>query len=241
MEPVRLAPLCLAALCACSQQPSGPPYVRRHVDGVDTAPCLAWLDRSYVYQLDPALGDKAAAAVAAFASWQAVSNTCSDFSFTEGDGGSTKRRVAYRQKTCTDVAQASDPCFTDGTCADMYNCWDDDSDTLAITRLTYSRTTGELLDAEVQLNAANWLFTTVDSPQCPMGMPAATCVATDVQNTLTHELGHAVGFDHTTAPGSTMAPTAPLGETSKRIIDKGTADGFCTVYPRGAPSPSCMP
>src|SRR5207302_353838 len=64
-------------------------------------------------------------------------------------------------------------------------------------------------------------------------------VATDIQNTVTHEFGHAMGFDHTLYPNSTMNPTAPIGETSKRIIDLGTAQGFCNVYPRGQPPLSC--
>ena len=68
---------------------------------------------------------------------------------------------------------------------------------------------------------------------------SATCVATDVQNTLTHEIGHAVGFDHVDALGSTMEPTAPLGEITKRIIDHGTVEGFCETYPKGGPPSPC--
>jgi hypothetical protein len=214
--------------------------VRRHVDGVDTAPCLFWKDRNYVYELDPGLGTaKAAAATAAFHSWQAVADTCSDFTYSASDGGTKKRVIVSRDTTCTQAAPPNDPCIGDGTCPDLYNCWDGDSATLAVTRLTYTRSTGELLDAEVQLNASGWLFTTVDSPPCAASAPKPDCVATDVQNTLTHELGHAVGFDHTTYPGSTMQATAPIGETSKRTIDQGTAGGFCAVYPRGAPTPDC--
>jgi uncharacterized protein (TIGR03382 family) len=65
-------------------------------------------------------------------------------------------------------------------------------------------------------------------------------VAIDLQNTLTHELGHAMGLDHVASPGSTMEPTAPPGETQKRILDDGTAAGFCSVYPRGRPSLQCV-
>ena len=47
-----------------------------------------------------------------------------------------------------------------------------------------------------------------------------------------------VGFDHVLNATSTMAPTAVLGDTQKRILDYGTQDGFCSTYPRGqAPVP----
>ena len=64
-------------------------------------------------------------------------------------------------------------------------------------------------------------------------------MATDVQNTMTHELGHALGFDHAEVSGSTMEATAPIGETRKRILDSGTAQGFCDIYPRGQPANPC--
>ena len=48
-----------------------------------------------------------------------------------------------------------------------------------------------------------------------------------------------VGLDHVDVPGSTMEPTAPPGETHKRIIDVGSAAGFCDAYPRGLPPTQC--
>jgi uncharacterized protein (TIGR03382 family) len=90
------------------------------------------------------------------------------------------------------------------------------------------------------------VFTTVDSPPCVYDKYAPdfgfnqSCVATDVQNTLTHELGHAFGLDHTTYAGSTMNATAPAGETSKRSLDQGTSQFICDVYPKGAPARDCV-
>jgi hypothetical protein len=37
-----------------------------------------------------------------------------------------------------------------------------------------------------------------------------------------------------------MEPTAPPGETSKRVIDPGTAAGFCSIYPSGMPPTQCF-
>jgi hypothetical protein len=205
------------------------------------------MDRNLTWSVDPALsantpGDHGRAAVtAAFASWQAVAASCSDVQYTEVDAGTSPIFVVWRERTCDAAAPPNDPCFGDGSCADTYDCWPGDAMTLAVTHIAYSRSTGALKTAEIQLDAANFVFTNVDSPPCPTDKPATDCVATDIQNTLTHELGHAVGFDHVMAAGSTMSPTAPVGETSKRTIDKGTQQGFCTVYPRGAPTPSCLP
>ncbi len=60
-----------------------------------------------------------------------------------------------------------------------------------------------------------------------------------MQNTATHEFGHVVGLDHVGELDSTMEATAPPGETHKRIIDAGSAAGFCDAYPRGLPPTQC--
>lgn len=234
-----------ATLAACSK-PAGDPYTRVHVD-TDSSPCLVWSDRAFTYHLDAAgsartPGDTERAAVdAAFATWQAVSDGCSDFHFAAGTDVSTQRQIVWREQRCDTVAAANDPCFLDGTCPAKYGCWDDDAQTLAVTTVSYSRSTGILSDADIQLNGAGWLFTTVTSPVCPKDSPAVDCVATDVQNTLTHEIGHALGFGHVSGAESTMAATSPAGELSKRVIDEGTAAGFCAVYPKAAAAVGCMP
>jgi hypothetical protein len=236
----------IVLIVACGgSKPATVAYVRRHVDGVATAPCVAWSPPQYTYELDPALsartpGDHGRAAVnAAVASWRAVAAGCSSFQLVDGMGASKKNLIVWRETHCDAVAPPNDPCFADGTCDDKYACWDGDPMSLAVTTLTYSRSTGTLLGAEIQLDGADWLFTTVDSPPCKSGAPATDCVATDTQNTLTHELGHAIGLDHVDGSGSTMSPTSPEGETSKRVIDPGTAEGFCAIYPRMGPSTGC--
>jgi hypothetical protein len=235
-----------AVLMACGSKGPTDPFVRRHVDGIDTDPCVAWVNRAFVYRVDPALsaqtpGDHGLSAIeAAVQSWRDVAASCSDFTYTEDAGVDTQNLIVFREQDCTAAVAMTDPCFANGTCGDMYNCWDGDSMTLAVTTLTYSRSTGRIDKAEVKFDAAHFLFTNVDSPMCNANMQMTSCVASDIQNTLTHELGHAIGLDHTNAPGSTMAPTAPVGETSKRVIDDGTKMGFCTIYPKGMPTPSCL-
>lgn len=219
-----------------------------------TVVCVTWNNRTFTYHSaiegsSRITGDAEFAAIdAAFASWQALSNTCSDFTFvsgprvtspSSGKGSERQNVVVFRESACAQVVPQSDPCLSDGSCSAVYGCWSHSSTTIGLTSVTYSTRTGIAVDADIELNGADFVFTTVASPPCAQGSALANCVAYDVQNTMTHEIGHVVGFDHVASPSSTMAPTAPMGETSKRIIDLGTADGFCSTYPRGQPPTPC--
>jgi hypothetical protein len=226
-------------------------------DPTTSMTCVTWSHRDFTYTPDAAgsaktPGDSEFVAIdAAFATWQALSNTCSDFQYIKGPrasdvlvgkGTQDTNVIVWRETSCDDpmVVPPNDPCLADGdSCINQYHCWEHGQFTLALTTTTYSTKSGAIYDADIELNGHDWLFTTVSSPPCVEGMESVQCVATDVQNTLTHEIGHAMGFDHVNAPGSTMAPTAPVGETSKRVIDMGTADGFCTTYPKGEPPTPC--
>ena len=250
--------LACAALLASSAA-LGQPFVRTQID--DTGVCIYWGERGFTFHLDSAgsartPGDTELTAIeAAFQSWQTVSNLCSDFQFTEGNRvsapkvgytpGATDNQnvITFREQSCADVVPPGDPCLSDDSCANAYRCWDHDTLVIALTTSTFNIHTGVILDADMELNAApqfggpGFLFTTVSAPPCTSSI-STDCVATDVQNTLTHEIGHMVGLAHTDNPGSTMEPTAPLGETHKRVIDIGTAQGFCSIYPPGRPSNS---
>lgn len=220
----------------------------------DVRLCVTWSTRTLTYRVDAAgsaqtPGDAEFTAIdQAFASWQAVSDGCSDFRFERGPriadprvgrGTESENVLTFRETDCGDVVAVSDPCLASGTCGNVHKCWDHSSGTIGLTTVTYSTRTGIAVDADVEFNASGFLFTTITSPACAPGQEAPTCAAYDVQNTATHELGHVLGFDHVDTPTSTMAPTAPLGETSKRVIDEGTAAGFCQTYPRGQPPVPC--
>lgn len=254
------APLAIVLLAGLASAQDG--YLRTPVPGRDgqSPLCITWNKREFVYVVDAAgssktPGDSEFVAIdAAFASWQAVSDTCSDFKFIRGArvadakigrGTETSNAIVFRESTCRTAAPPNDPCQADGSCANQYHCWDHSDFTIALTTTTFSTKTGAIYDADIELNAAphvdnsSFLFTTISSPPCAEGAEAVTCVATDIQNTVTHEVGHTVGFDHVEVPGSTMEATAPLGETQKRIIDFGTSRGFCNTYPKGQPPVPC--
>ena len=243
------------ALALSSFAASGQDF-QRTIAGMqgDTVICVTWSERNFVYRVDGAgsartPGESEFTAIdAAFISWETVANSCSDFRFLKGPriatprvgkGSEADRVLTFRDRDCRDVVQPSDPCLADGSCGNVHACWDHNSATIGLTTVTYSTRTGIAVDADIEFNASGFLMTTISAPPCEMGRESELCVAYDVQNTATHEIGHAVGLDHVLLDSSTMAPTAPLGETAKRVIDLGTGSGFCLTYPRGQPPTPC--
>jgi hypothetical protein len=104
--------------------------------------------------------------------------------------------------------------------------WVHDPQILALTTLTLCQNdseqcpAGTILDADIELNEAHFFFTS--SEQNPQF---------DLENTLTHEIGHLIGFDHTPELESTMYASAPFAETKKRSLEQVDVDGLCSVYP----------
>jgi hypothetical protein len=232
-------------------------YVRSKVDdALPNSSCLFWLENTTIEyrqnQLgNPETGDSVfAAANAAVATWQAQLESCGNLTFHEGPRtatrtvgytgtGSDENVILYRQVKCTEKVPSADQCWQADTCGSKYDCWDHSAGAIAITTTSFHPTSGRLYDADIELNTPGYIFSTVDSPVCVAPNYKPTCVSTDVQNTLTHELGHVLGLGHINVAGSTMAPRADPGELSKRILDPGTKQFVCDVYPKGKPSKSC--
>ncbi|RLB53806.1 MAG: hypothetical protein DRJ42_10915 [Deltaproteobacteria bacterium] len=101
---------------------------------------------------------------------------------------------------------------------------------LALTTVVYDRRTGVIQDADIDLNDERFFWTTA----------ADTATLNDVQNTVTHELGHLLGFAHVPDPSATMFADSPEGEIDKRSLGSDDVDAVCTVYPRGAPTPGAV-
>ncbi|HJZ86124.1 MAG TPA: matrixin family metalloprotease [Polyangia bacterium] len=108
--------------------------------------------------------------------------------------------------------------------------WTSSSRAVAITLLTFQCTSGEIFDGDITLNGTFFHFTTSGAQG-----------AQDVQNTVTHEVGHLIGFDHSPDPESTMYADAPAGETKKRDLTADDIQGVCDVYPNGQPPPPAPP
>ncbi len=232
-------------------------YVRSKVD--DASPqsaCLFWLENSTIeYRQNqagnPETGDGVfTAAEKSVATWQAQLDLCGSLSFREGPrtatrsvgyigNGSDENVILYRQVLCTGKVAQTDACWTNDDCGSKYDCWDHSEGAIAITTTSFHPTSGRLYDFDIELNTPKYIFSTVDAPPCVAPSFKPSCVSTDVQNTLTHELGHALGLGHVSNLGSTMYFKAESSELSKRVLDDGTKKFICDVYPKGKPAKSC--
>ncbi len=113
-----------------------------------------------------------------------------------------------------------------------------DPDVLATTLTFHSSESGEIFDADIIFNSARFDFREVTSTDECL---AAGAPIHDVRNTLVHEIGHFIGFDHNPDRFSTMFATAPACETQKQELNSIDIEGLCSVYPSGLHSSTCSP
>lgn len=109
--------------------------------------------------------------------------------------------------------------------------------TIAITIVTFDTDSGEILDADVELNQ--------HSTQNPQGYHFATGIPTgreaDLATILTHEFGRFHGLAHSDLDNAVMWAYAGLGE-QRRNLTSDDAAGICAVYPAAQRPPAvCNP
>ncbi len=92
--------------------------------------------------------------------------------------------------------------------------------TLAKTTVTYDVDSGEIFDADIELNHAYNEFTVVDQD-----------VVYDLQSILTHEIGHFIGLDHTPDYTATMNAAYEKGTISLRTLEIDDEEALCAAYP----------
>jgi hypothetical protein len=98
---------------------------------------------------------------------------------------------------------------------------------LALTTVTYNFKTGEIYDADMEINATEQL--SVADP------PAAT--AFDLQSIITHEAGHFLGLNHSLDPNATMWAEYTRGSESFRRLSADDIAGICEIYPPARVAP----
>ena len=222
--------------------------------------CLWWKENTPIaFHVNAAGNDETpgdseyTAIAAAFATWQTELGACSSLSLSEGArssnrlaefqqaaGATNENLVLFRQRSCKTLVPPGDACTSDGSCGNKYDCWQFTEGAIAITTTSFSPRNGQVFDSDVELNTPSYIFTTVDSPPCVRGMETVSCIATDIQNTMTHEVGHLLGLAHINEATSTMNPRAVTGELVKRALDPGSKKFVCDVYPRGGVAKTCF-
>ncbi len=93
-------------------------------------------------------------------------------------------------------------------------------DTLAKTTVTYDTNTGEIFDADIEINHAYNEITTGDAN-----------VVYDLRSIVTHEIGHFLGLDHTADPAATMYADYDPGSTEQRTLEDDDLAALCEAYP----------
>jgi hypothetical protein len=240
-------------------------YIRT-TDG-DTGVCLFWPRRDLHWTLtDAGTADLSTEQVessleASFQAWTDAS--CSDLAYAY-DGRTSRSDVGFspsatdnlnlvifRDRSCQAVVPSGDPCASDAdpfACANAYGCWAHSTAVIALTTTSYNRHIGNIVDADMEFNAAaspggtrfRFTATGVTTPVCT-NPSQQDCVDTDLRNTATHEAGHFFGLSHSADPDATMYASAPIGETSKRTLSDDDIAGVCDIYPAGAPPTTCTP
>jgi hypothetical protein len=95
--------------------------------------------------------------------------------------------------------------------------------TVALTTVSFDPQSGEIFDADIELNTADHQIVPVD--------PADTeSAAFDLQAVLTHEFGHFLGLGHATTHSAMMFAYASPSD-QRRALAQEDIEGMCTIYP----------
>lgn len=102
---------------------------------------------------------------------------------------------------------------------------------IALTTVTFSDETGEIYDADMEINSAGFQLTTQD-----------TGAGFDLQAVVTHEAGHFFGLAHSPDPESTMYESYEEGMGGQRTLATDDIAGICATYPpRPIDASTCNP
>ncbi len=111
---------------------------------------------------------------------------------------------------------------------------------IAITIATFDSFTGEIFDADIELNTHDEA-TNRDGFRFSTAASVSDPGAADLQTILTHEFGHFMGLSHSDNDRAVMWPEAGLGEI-RRDLTADDAAGMCAIYPEeNTPNARCIP
>jgi hypothetical protein len=114
--------------------------------------------------------------------------------------------------------------------------YEDENSTLALTSTIFEKSSGALLDADVEINSFNNELTATS---------VSAQVGKDLASIVTHEAGHFLGMGHSLVKQATMFAQYSAGDLNYRSLDPDDEAGICAIYPPdrhpaacSAPSPA---
>jgi hypothetical protein len=100
--------------------------------------------------------------------------------------------------------------------------YQDPNSTLGLTTVTFNAETGEIFDADMEINSSGRNLSTTDR------VPAN---GFDLASVITHEAGHFFGLAHATDSRATMFASYKPGTTALRSLSADDVAGLCAIYP----------
>ena len=196
-------------------------------DGYTDPVPVAWLRDRIEYVVDsdgyagiPDLNDVVAAVDASFATWNEVEG-----SYILVESGGLSEEPVNNVDTINVITFVEEG-------------WEYAPAALAIASVTYSPC-GEIVDADIEFNADEWSFRN-------LGTGPVLATSHDLQNTLTHEIGHLLGFDHchddavvgaSNCEEATMRVQTEAGDITMRDLSTDDIAAIVAVYPSGGSPP----
>jgi hypothetical protein len=227
MEKMMRAVLSVLALATLSSGPADA-YVRSRTDRTQSP--LVWTRRCIPFHIHEAGSDNLALGVVvnaikgSFEAWQIPECSGVEFHY---QGLTNDPRVGY----LIDGDNINNVVWRETAWPPERNA------VIALTTVTFCdqqggacNFAGEILDADIELNGVEFKFSATVSP---VGQNY------DIRNTVTHEVGHMLGLDHSPVSDATMFSTAPAGERSKATLFDDDIEGLCDIYPVPDGTPAC--
>lgn len=172
--------------------------------------------KSLVFVLDPALSQKLGDVAAASAVRAAIA---------ELDDATPELTVSVKDGEVHGPGYDLDPQAQNQNEIIALTDWPYTDGALASTVVTVNARTNEIIDTDIVFNCEQHTFKVLTSPT------PSTMDVDDVQNTITHEFGHALGLMHNSMDeGVVMFPRAAAGEVAKRVLRDDDRRGLEALY-----------